>query len=470
MKAQAAPQGALGGRVGSGYRVRMAARVAVPADVSGSGGAVESRLELLTGAAAAIMVAEPGEIARRLRPVLAPVVPHEALAVLIGQCPETPLDLWAGSRLRPRLERAEWGKAVGLARAGGEVRLLDFPVSLYAAAVDGADVAVVLLGARRAAAASELLMPHIARLVAARFDQARRLASPPALAAAQVIASERRRVAETMQGRLQVALESVLATLRAGGDAAGRLRRAEEVASVALVELRASARAEVEVAETTAAAVLAGLQAELEPAAERVGVVPEFHLEGSGDASLPQAVALVAAYVTRGAVRNAYEHAAAGRVRVLWRLEPTGVVVTVADDGRGFELEAADGSTLRGMAGRASALGGELEVETSPGWGTRVRARLPTSIVEARGDAERARELVARLGERERQVLALVADGARNREVAAALHLSPHTVKAHVANIMTKLEAHSRVEVGRIFMLARVEADAAEACELPRTG
>jgi DNA-binding CsgD family transcriptional regulator len=185
---------------------------------------------------------------------------------------------------------------------------------------------------------------------------------------------------------------------------------------------------------------------------------------------LPQAVALVAAYITRGAVRNAYEHAAAGRVRVLWRLEPAGVVVTVADDGRGFELEAADGSTLRGMAGRASALGGELEVETSPGWGTRVRARLPTSIVETRGDAERARELVARLGERERQVLALVADGARNREVAAALQLSPHTVKAHVANIMTKLEAHSRVEVGRIFMLARVEADAAEACALPRTG
>jgi DNA-binding CsgD family transcriptional regulator/two-component sensor histidine kinase len=306
--------------------------------------------------------------------------------------------------------------------------------------------------------------------VATRFDQARRLANPPTLAAAQVIASERRRVAETMQGRLQVALESVLATLRAGGDAGRRVRLAEEVASMALVELRSSAQTEAGVAETTAAAVLAGLQAELEPAAERSGLLSEFHLVGSRDASLPQTAAQVAAYLTRGAVLNACEHAAARRLRVVWRLEPAGLSIAVADDGRGFDLEAAEGSTLYGMRSRASALGGEVEVETSPGWGTRVRAQLPTSIVEAGGDAQRARELVARLGERERDVVELVADGARNREIAAALQLSPHTVKAHVANVMTKLEAHTRVEVGRIWTLARVEADSAEACELPRSG
>jgi signal transduction histidine kinase/DNA-binding CsgD family transcriptional regulator len=447
----------------------MPADAAAPTDGASSGGTVESQLELLTAAAAAIVAAEPGDIARRLRPVLAPVVPHDALAILIGQCPETPLDMWAGARMRPGLERAEWGEAVGRARAGDEVRLLDMPLSLYAAAVDGADVSVALIGGRTTAA-SDAVMQHVATLVAARFDQARRLANPPTLAAAQVIANERRRVAETMQGRLQVALESVLASLRASGDAERRLRRAEEVASAALVELRTSAQSEVEVAETTAAAVLAGLQAELEPAAERSGLQSEFHLEGSGDASLPQTVAQVAGYVTRGAVLNACEHAAARRVRVVWRLEPAGLAISVADDGRGFDLEAADGSTLRGMRGRASALGGEVEVETSPGWGTRVRAQLPTSIVETGGESQRARDLVARLGEREREVLALVADGARNREVATALQLSPHTVKAHVANIMTKLEAHTRVEVGRIWTLARVEADAAETCELPRSG
>jgi DNA-binding CsgD family transcriptional regulator len=221
------------------------------------------------------------------------------------------------------------------------------------------------------------------------------------------------------------------------------------------------------VAETTAAAVLAGLQAELEPAAERSGLLSEFHLVGSRDASLPQTVAQVAAYVTRGAVLNACEHASARRVRVVWRLEPAGLSIAVADDGRGFDLEAAEGSTLYGMRSRASALGGEVEVETSPGWGTRVKAKLPTSIVETGGDAQQARELVARLGDRERDVVELVADGARNREIAAALQLSPHTVKAHVANVMTKLEAHTRVEVGRIWTLARVEADSAE---LPRPG
>src|SRR5215216_3839134 len=126
------------------------------------------------------------------------------------------------------------------------------------------------------------------------------------------------------------------------------------------------------------------------------------------------------------------------------------------------------------MRSRAAVVGGELEVESSRGWGTRVRARLPTAATAATaspGDAQRAQELVARLGEREREVLALIADGARNREVASALQLSPHTVKAHVANIMGKLEARTRVEVSATWTLARVQdAGTGASCPVPRTG
>jgi signal transduction histidine kinase/DNA-binding CsgD family transcriptional regulator len=314
-------------------------------------------------------------------------------------------------------------------------------------------------------------MVGVAELVAARFEQSRRLASPATLAAAQAITSERRRVAEILQGRHEAALESVLAALRSGRDPQACVREAERVASRALVELRSAARAEAEFAESTAASLLARAERELGPMAERAGMRPEFRLEGSGEAAVPETVAQAATYITRAALVNACGHAGGERVRVVWRVEATGLAISVVDDGEGFDSDVVDGPGLRGMRSRASVVGGELEIDTSPGWGTRLRARLPTAAPVSPGDAQRARELVARLGVREREVLALIADGARNREVAAVLHLSPHTVKAHLANIMRKLEAGTRVEVSRLWTLARFDDGATEpSCPVPPTG
>jgi DNA-binding NarL/FixJ family response regulator len=47
---------------------------------------------------------------------------------------------------------------------------------------------------------------------------------------------------------------------------------------------------------------------------------------------------------------------------------------------------------------------------------------------------------------REQEVLQLVATGATNREIAAALHLSPHTVKEHASALYKKLEARNRAD------------------------
>ncbi|MEA2138133.1 MAG: hypothetical protein QOG56_1283 [Solirubrobacteraceae bacterium] len=50
------------------------------------------------------------------------------------------------------------------------------------------------------------------------------------------------------------------------------------------------------------------------------------------------------------------------------------------------------------------------------------------------------------LSSREREVLERVAGGATNREIAAALHLSPHTVKEHTSALYRKLEVRNRAE------------------------
>jgi LuxR family transcriptional regulator, maltose regulon positive regulatory protein len=57
---------------------------------------------------------------------------------------------------------------------------------------------------------------------------------------------------------------------------------------------------------------------------------------------------------------------------------------------------------------------------------------------------ERQGTSAAGLSRRELQVLALVAEGCSNAEIARRLVLSQHTVHRHVANILTKLAASSR--------------------------
>jgi DNA-binding NarL/FixJ family response regulator len=52
----------------------------------------------------------------------------------------------------------------------------------------------------------------------------------------------------------------------------------------------------------------------------------------------------------------------------------------------------------------------------------------------------------APLSPRERDVLGLLVTGATNREIAAQLHLSPHTVKEHTSSVYRKLEVRNRAE------------------------
>ncbi|MFF8945588.1 response regulator transcription factor [Streptomyces sp. NPDC014864] len=78
----------------------------------------------------------------------------------------------------------------------------------------------------------------------------------------------------------------------------------------------------------------------------------------------------------------------------------------------------------------------------------------PTPVRSSHG----ARERVANLSAREREVLALLSNGLPNRAIGEALHISPETVKDHVRTLCVKLQAGNRIHAARIAWQAGVVA------------
>ncbi|MFN8632303.1 MAG: response regulator [Chloroflexota bacterium] len=128
------------------------------------------------------------------------------------------------------------------------------------------------------------------------------------------------------------------------------------------------------------------LQVEVERFGRRIGAETELDADAEG-APLTDAQATALLRVTQEALHNVEKHAEPSRVRVeLHYVAPSGLVtLLVADNGKGFDRQALPGPDggfgLSGMRERMRLVGGDLEVESAPGWGTRVRARLPLDPV-----------------------------------------------------------------------------------------
>ena len=74
---------------------------------------------------------------------------------------------------------------------------------------------------------------------------------------------------------------------------------------------------------------------------------------------------------------NCARHARAKVVRIGLVAEGKGIVLTLTDDGVGFDATGRRGFGLIGMEERVRELGGRLVVDSAPGEGTRLRAELP---------------------------------------------------------------------------------------------
>jgi DNA-binding NarL/FixJ family response regulator len=73
---------------------------------------------------------------------------------------------------------------------------------------------------------------------------------------------------------------------------------------------------------------------------------------------------------------------------------------------------------------------------------------------DAAARADHARDRMAALSPRERDVALAVARGQANAEIAAALHLSVPTVKAHVSRLLDKLDVDNRVQIALLVQAA----------------
>lgn len=175
------------------------------------------------------------------------------------------------------------------------------------------------------------------------------------------------------------------------------VRRLEALAEVS--ELPAPAKHEVErvrsVATETAASLREIARGLRPPSLDDLGLVPAIRqlvstTEGRHDdrtvdlrlsghpRRLPAECELGLYRIAQEALNNVDKHAGARNVRVRLSFRRDGVVLSVSDDGRGFARGDADRSMgLPGMRERASLIGGELGVESTPGRGTIVRAAVP---------------------------------------------------------------------------------------------
>jgi PAS domain S-box-containing protein len=101
------------------------------------------------------------------------------------------------------------------------------------------------------------------------------------------------------------------------------------------------------------------------------------------DQSLDPLLAIAVYRVVQEALTNVARHAQAGEAVVAVWTNAHQVVVSIEDQGRGFDLDAAlaarRSSGLAGMQERVALLGGRMMIDSAPGQGTRVLAELPLS-------------------------------------------------------------------------------------------
>jgi signal transduction histidine kinase/ligand-binding sensor domain-containing protein len=132
--------------------------------------------------------------------------------------------------------------------------------------------------------------------------------------------------------------------------------------------------------------LLPALTGYMESQSERSGI--EIEVEGdTAVKGLGPELEITAFRVAQEAVTNVIRHAGATRATVNVRRRGDGLEISITDNGRGFDVEAAleraaSGKSLGllGIQERIGTLGGDVDIDSAPGRGTTIRVRMPTEV------------------------------------------------------------------------------------------
>jgi signal transduction histidine kinase len=115
------------------------------------------------------------------------------------------------------------------------------------------------------------------------------------------------------------------------------------------------------------------------------GTIPiELTIESRPPQPLDADTARHLTQVAREALANAIQHSGASRIQVTLQFRDDALMLTVVDDGRGFQVaETPDAGRGRGLVNlreRVRQLGGRIEIDTAAGRGTAVRVLVPYTV------------------------------------------------------------------------------------------
>lgn len=133
--------------------------------------------------------------------------------------------------------------------------------------------------------------------------------------------------------------------------------------------------------------LLAALRAHTERTLEQEGVSVEMETSGLPD-RLPPHLETALFRIFQEAISNIVRHASASQVKLSLIIEHGILKASIFDDGVGFDLKAVKtdgveerGLGILGMRERATLVGGEVEIDSAPGSGTRLQVTIPLEDV-----------------------------------------------------------------------------------------
>lgn len=191
------------------------------------------------------------------------------------------------------------------------------------------------------------------------------------------VVEERRRMARDLHDGLVQELSFIRSQTAAAAGGMEVPGMAEHLAAAADRALRESRRAVDALSGATPERLADALRVAADDVAARAGTV--VSVTGRGPESVPGEVRHALAQVVREATSNAVRHGKATSVVIRLDDAARSVRVVVADDGKGFDVEAGPtgGFGLQSMRERVENLGGTFAVRSDPGSGTEVEIAVP---------------------------------------------------------------------------------------------